>query len=422
MHIKSSGVHFDARTTKVWTDRVAMFEFDKGNGASTGASYDPQIHELTMNADVILNWWGAGPVERQMTIESGHLLYRELASEILLTPNARMTRGSFSLDTADAVVKLKKGALDQVEAAKASGTDKAPKRTIDYRAARLFIFFGEGGEVEKIEGHDGARVESASPAGSTVVTANRVDMEFISKDGGSQLTRSLGTGQARVESTPAKRPNGILPPVRVLSSEVIEVKMRPGGEEISEVATHSAAEVEFLPRRAGDKKRKLNGNRLTIYYAAGNMVEKVRAVDVVTRTENPKKDGKISVATTRSKDLQAEFDPATGQTTKIEQWPDFEYEEATLRARASKATLDAAKETITLDGSGRLWDETGSTSADLDRAATGHRRHVGHRTRGLDQDAGWEGEVVRRDVGCAATDSGPRSKDGDDEQESDDSL
>lgn len=380
MHIKSSGAHFDARSTRVWTDHPATFEFEKGNGSATGATYDPQNHELTMNADVVLHWLGNGPAERQMTIEAGHLLYRELASEIFLTPNAKLTRGTFTLEAADSVVILKDGALDRVEAQKARGTDRAPKRSLSYDAGRLFIFFAGGGEIRKIEGHDGARIVSESPSGATVVTSNRVDMDFVARDGESQLTRALGTGRARVESTPAKRPNGISPPLRTLASEVIEVQMRPGGEEIAQVSTHSAAEVEFIPRRAGDKKRKLNGDRLTIQYAAGNMVESVRAVDVTTRTENPKKDGKISVATTRSKDLLATFDPATGQTTKIEQWPDFEYEEGTLRARATKATLDSVTETITLNGSGRMWDETGSTSADLivlqqatgDMAATGH--------------------------------------------------
>ncbi len=380
MHIKSAGVHFDARSTRVWTERPATFEFEKGNGSATGASYDPQNHELTMNADVVLHWLGGGPVERQMTIESGHLLYRELASEIFLTPNAKLTRGTFTLEAADTVVMLKDGALDRVEAQKASGTDRAPKRSLAYNAGRLFIFFAEGGEIRRIEGHDGARIVSESRAGSTVVTSNRVDMDFVSKDGSSELARSLGTGRARVESTPAKRPNGVLPPVRVMTSEVIEVLMRPGGEEISQVSTHSAAEVEFIPRRAGDKKRRLNGERLTIQYAAGNMVESVRAVDVTTRTENPKKDGKISVATTRSKDLLAGFDPVTGQTTKIEQWPDFEYEEGTLRARAAMATLDSVTETITLNGAGRLWDETGSTSADLIvlQQATGDMSASGH--------------------------------------------
>lgn len=380
MHIRSSGAHFDARSTKVWTDRPATFEFEMGDGASVGASYDPQLHELTMSSEVVLRWHGGGPAERQMVIETGHLVYRELTSEIFLTPQAKLTRGTFTLEAGDSVVILNQGALDRVEAVKATGADRTPKRTLTYAAQRLNIFFGPDAEINRIEGLEGTRLVSESPAGATVVTATRVDMEFVSTMDGSQLSRSVGTGKARLESTPAKRTNGVLPPVRTLASEVVEVKMRPGGEEISEVATHAATEAEFIPRRPEDRRRKLNGERLTVKYGAGNMAESLVAVDVTTRTENPKKGGKVSVATTKSKMLQAQFDPVTGQTTRIEQWPDFEYEEGTLRARGAKAILDSEKEEITLDGAGRLWDETGSTTADLivldqetgDLTATGH--------------------------------------------------
>ncbi|MBE0657109.1 MAG: LPS export ABC transporter periplasmic protein LptC [Bryobacteraceae bacterium] len=380
MHIRSSGAHFDARSTKVWTERPATFEFEKGDGASVGASYDPQLHQLTMKSEVVLRWRGGGPVERQMVIEAGHLVYHELTSEIFLTPHAKLTRGTFTLTAGDSVVILNGGALDRVEAVKASGEDRTPKRTLTYAAQRLNIYFGADAAIRRIEGLEGTRLISQSPAGSTVVTAERVDMDFVSTKDGSELSKSVGTGKARLESTPAKRPNGVLPPVRTLASEVIEVRMRPGGEEISEVATHSATEAEFIPRRPEDRRRKLNGERLTVKYGPGNMAESLVAVDVTTRTENPKKGGKPSVAVTRSKMLQAQFDTATGQTTRIEQWPDFEYEEGTLKARAAKAVLDSPKEEITLDGSARLWDETGSTTADVivldqntgDLTATGH--------------------------------------------------
>ncbi|HNY41826.1 MAG TPA: hypothetical protein PKJ41_15605, partial [Bryobacteraceae bacterium] len=379
MHIHSSGVHFDARSTRVWTERTASFDFGKGDGSATGASYDPTSQELKMDSNVVLHWRGAGPVERQMVIETGHLVYHELTSDIFLTPTARMTRGAFTLDAGPSVVVLKDGELDRLDALQAQGSDRAPKRTLAYNAAHLYVYFA-GSEINKIEGVDGARLVTDTPSGSTVVTSNRVDLDFVTKDHESQLTRALGTGKARVESTPVKRPNGLLPPIRILSSETIELLMREGGEQIRQVSTHSPAEVEFVPRRVGDKRRKLNGERLTIRYAGDNMVDSIDAVNVTTRTESPKKDGKVSVATTRSKSFQSSFDPVTGQMTRIDQWPDFEYEEGATRARSTKATLDSAKETITLDGAARMWDPTGSTSADLivlqqstgDVLATGH--------------------------------------------------
>lgn len=379
MHIRSSGVHFDARSTRVWTERAATFEFEKGDGEAIGAAYDPQSRDLTMNSQVVLRWRGSGPVERQMVIETGHLVYHELSSDIFLTPTAKLTRGAFTLESGPAVAVLKDGELERLDAQQARGSDRDPKRSLSFGASQMLVFF-TGGEIRKIEGLEGAKLVSETAAGSTVVTSKRVDLELVSKNGESQLTRAVGTGTARVESTPSRRPNGILPPVRTLASEVIELVMKEGGEQISHVSTHSPAEVEFIPRREGEKRRKLNGERLTIHYAGDNMVDRIDAADVVTRTESPKKGGKTSIATTRSKAFQAAFDTTTGQMIMIEQWPDFEYREGDMQARASKATLDSAKEIITLDGAARMWDLTGSTSADLivllqssgDLSATGH--------------------------------------------------
>jgi len=144
--------------------------------------------------------------------------------------------------------------------------------------------------------------------------------------------------------------------------------MRPGGKELDKVVTHAPGQVEFLPSKKGDKRRQLNGGRINIDYAAGNAIEKFRAVDVTTRTESDpkdaKKDPKPVITVTKSKDLEAFFDPQTGQMTRMEQWNDFEYEEGTRRAKADRAILDSTRELITLENKARMWDETGSTSAD----------------------------------------------------------
>ena len=66
--------------------------------------------------------------------------------------------------------------------------------------------------------------------------------------------------------------------------------------------------------------------------------------------------------------------------TRMEQWDDFQYEEADRRARGVKAMLEQAQNVLLLEGAARVWDATGSTSADRirldqrtgDFTATGH--------------------------------------------------
>src|SRR2546423_2175992 len=50
--IKTSGVSFDSTTGRADSDKPSTFVFDKGDGKSTGASYDPAAHELQMKHDV----------------------------------------------------------------------------------------------------------------------------------------------------------------------------------------------------------------------------------------------------------------------------------------------------------------------------------------------------------------------------------
>ena len=63
--IKTSGVHFESNTGKAFTDRAASFQFDRGEGASSGAQYDPESRELQMFKDVKLTWRGSDPRRSQ---------------------------------------------------------------------------------------------------------------------------------------------------------------------------------------------------------------------------------------------------------------------------------------------------------------------------------------------------------------------
>ncbi|MBI5281477.1 MAG: LPS export ABC transporter periplasmic protein LptC [Candidatus Solibacter usitatus] len=368
MQIRTSGVTLDVRSSRATTERKAHFEFDQGSGECVGAMYDPSTRELMMKSEVSLDWRGKDPKKPPMHLESGMLIYKEAAAEIDLSPSARLSRGGFRLEAGPSVVKLSKGAIDRVEAVKAIGSDHTPIRQVDYSANYLNLFFTEKSEIRRIEASENARLVSSSASGKTTVTANRLDLEFDTGGEDSVLKRALATSKARVESEAAQRPGAQRPGARVLTSENIELIMRAGGKEIEQVATHSPGQVEFLPARKGDKHRWMTGDRLYIYYAAGNAVEKFRSVDVTTRTESeprdPKKDPKPTIAVTRSKDMQADFDPRTGQMTRLEQWNDFRYEEGARRATAGHAVLDAMRELITLRTGARMWDESGATAGD----------------------------------------------------------
>ncbi len=166
-------------------------------------------------------------------------------------------------------------------------------------------------------------------------------------------------------SKPLPAPGRQLGETHTLRSENIEMKMRPGGREIETVVTHAPGVLEFLPNQPADHHRTLNGNDLYIAYGPQNRIEQFRARDVTTRTEPTAEERKRNrtLSVTTSRELLAHFDPRTSRLASMEQTGDFTYDEGGRHARAAKATLDSGQNVIVLETSARVWDETGSTSA-----------------------------------------------------------
>lgn len=363
--INASGVSFESTTGRARTDRLATFRFDTAEGQAVGAVYDPTTRELELASQVRLDWRGRGPNSAPMKIESGSLLYKEAESKVFLLSGARLSRAALTLDADTAVVTLENGAIRLVEAAQARGSDEVPGRRLHYQAAQLTMRFSENGEVEHLTGEGNARLTAVSGAGRTDVTSDRVDLSFDVSTRESVLTKADAMGNAVVESAPAARPGAPQPAARLLRSEFVSLHMRPGGREVERLETHAQGRIEFLPNRPGERRRRLDAFRMAIRYGANNEIESFQAVEAVTRTEREGARKTTVAAITRSKVLTAEFDPKTGQLARMEQWPDFRYEEGDRRAQAERASMDAAGEIITLKGRARVWDPAGSTEGDV---------------------------------------------------------
>ncbi len=368
MKIRSSGVRFDAKSGLATTDEAASFKFDRGEGRAVGATYDPQARYLRLHRQVELNWTGQGPQAKVMRIETEELTYREEHSSVHLGPSARLTRGSLTLEAGPSVVTLEEGYIRKVEAQKARGSDSYPGRKIEYAARHLTMNFTPKGLVESMVGDGDARLEAHSATARTLLLTDRVDLEFDASGTDSTLKKAWANGRGLLESSPIPREGVALPETRVLKSETIELAMRAGGEEIDSVSTHSPGEVEFLPNRAEQRRRRMEGDRMWIHYGERNRIRSFRAVGVRTYTENRSRQGQAQPpALTRSQDLQADFDPGTSQLTKLEQWGGFRYSEGKSHAVADRAVRIEPDGLMRLEGSARVWDEQGSTAADCIR-------------------------------------------------------
>jgi len=370
--IKSSGVTYDT-DGRAQTDRASSFVFEHGDGTATGASYDPTTHQLFMKNDVKVDWKPIGPHAKLMKIEGGSLEYREGESEILLQPWGRLTRENTVVEGENVLIHLQDDGeghkeIRKIEAVKAHGTDTYPNRKLVYSADQLTVDFDDDGKASKITGQTNAHLVSTSATTETDVTANHVELNFDQQGNESVLTDVTSSGNSVVTSKPVPAPGRQPGETHVLRSDTLEMKMREGGHEISSMVTHAPGTLEFLPNLPSQHHRILDGKDMVIAYGPQNRIESFRATNVKTMTDPSadelKRDKNRKQSVTTSRDMLAHFDPKTSQMSSMEQWGDFGYEQGDRHARAAKASLDSDKNLILLETSARMWDSTGSTSAD----------------------------------------------------------
>ncbi|MDX1980084.1 MAG: LPS export ABC transporter periplasmic protein LptC [Bryobacteraceae bacterium] len=365
IQIKASGVRFDMSATKAATEREVQFGFERGEGRATGATYDPNTRELHLKSNAQLTWHDKSATPRPMRVEAGEVVYRESDSKVLLSPWSKFSRGTMTLEGASATVTLDTNGIRLVETTNARGADNDPQRKLDYSADKLVMFLSERSEIERIRAESNARLVATSSTAVTETRSDAVDLDFDVTGGDSILTRALATGKSLVESKPVAQTGRRMPETRVLRSEVIELKMREGGKEIAALETQTPGVLEFFPNSAGQRKRRVEGDRFFVTYGDNNRLESFKAVQVTTRTENEERKGKPSPpALTWSKELEARFSPSTGDMTRLEQWGDFRYEEGDRKAQGDRGILESATSLITLIDHARVSDTTGSTAAD----------------------------------------------------------
>ena len=366
LRIHGSGMRFASDTGKATTDRAVTFGFDRGNGSAVGAEYDPALRELRLHNKVVLDWRGKTPDAKPMHVESEQAIYTERDSKVVLFPSSKLTRDTLRMEAGRSDVQLDKGAIRSAKALMAHGVHDDPGRKVEYAADELDLNFDDGMVIRTVEGHEHAQLISTSDSAKTTVNSDRLDLDFETSGKESTLKTAVATGKSVVEATPAPRPGTQPGDSRILRSEVIRLAMRPGGREIERVETDGPGKLDFLPNGPDRPKRSMQGDRIWVAYGQENRIQSVRSVNATTLTERAPKAPKTTPTLTRtqSKDILATFDPNTSELTRLEQTTSFQYEEGDRRARGDKATLDQTKDLMTLDGSARTWDSTGSVNAD----------------------------------------------------------
>jgi lipopolysaccharide export system protein LptA len=379
--IKAAGINFDSQSGKAVTDKHVAFTFENGYGTCDGASYDPETHEIHLMHGVMVHLKNKDPKGRPMIVETGDLVYSEVASTVKLSPWAKLTRDQTTMQAGPTTVNMTKTAdghrkLDNIEAPNAKGSDLQKGRNLNYSADLVKAFYNEHGEVEKLEANGNAHLVSQSKAGETAMSGNRLNLFFTATTDDSVLSSAQARGNAFLESKPLPDPAGLTVDTKNIRSDSVDVFMRPDGKELDRIATLAPGTMEFVPNQAARSRRLVRSDRMLVHYGVDNKIQSFHADTAFTET-HPSKDEiakkkktVTDIAVTSSKVMDTSFDEK-GEVKQILQTGNFHYAEGVRKAQADNAVMDNAKNLMDLDAHARIADDTGSTSANhiqLDQA------------------------------------------------------
>lgn len=362
VRIESSHVKFDTKTGRVTTGEPARFRFPRGEGRSTGATYDPRWKDLRMHHDVELRWYGNDP-EHEILVEAGSLVYKEDQDKVYLSPWSRFRKGALELDAANSVVALKDGSLDRIDAWRASGRHGTAGRKTEFGAAHLVMIWGPDMAIQKIVGEGSARLISRTGGSGLTASGERLFLDFRTGKADSVLEHALLMGSGRLRMLPAGKSSQPGSSERVLTSEVIHAYLRADGSGFEKIETGAPGTVEFIPIGAEGVRRKVEGDRIWMLFAPGNRLELFRAQPAATWTAPPP-GSERPARRTWSDDFIARFDTDSGELIRIDQTGNFRLEQGDQHARADKGVFEPTRDIFLLLGTARIADARGSTSAD----------------------------------------------------------
>ncbi len=291
VQVYTSGVTYNTKTLKAYTDQPATFVFPNGSGKSTGLEYDPTTKLLHLKSQVILDRNG-------MHIEAGDLIYNEAEQKIYLSPWSKLQRQTLNIEAKNSVVtmfddKEYRGKVQQIDSEFPKGTDNRKGRQVEYSADHMTAHFDSEGNMTEVVGSHNARVVSTQERAKTVITGDKADLHFAmeTKPGkdkpDSFLQNVVAEGNAVAESSPVEQPGVVPTETRVLRSDTINLEMKPGGQEVQEINTPSKAQLEFKPNRPDQVHRVLDSSKLRIIYGDHSYVDTFIGSNVATRTDKP---------------------------------------------------------------------------------------------------------------------------------------
>jgi lipopolysaccharide export system protein LptA len=366
--IRSTGVTFQSKTGVASTDRYTEYEFEGGVGHSVGSFYDSINRYFRMNSDAYVERQAATPGAPPLKIRAGELTYHEVGQRVDLKNGAALERGGQTLEAAEAYVQLEAGVIRRIMANDARGEERQSARVVHFETPRLTAWYSPQQVLEHIVGEGASVMTSESAASAIRAEGNRIDLHYQAVAGSAEsvLRETFVRQSATLEAKPGPRSTAKNGQIRQISSESLHLKMDAAGENMEFVETLARGRLEVSPVEADGSRDVLDADRITMFYAEGNRMQKLQATGNVELNRQPRPaDSKAPAKEplrTYSGGLIGEFDPVSGDLLALRQWAKFRFEQGDRSGRAEEARFDLAANRIELKNRAEVWNPDSRTS------------------------------------------------------------
>jgi lipopolysaccharide export system protein LptA len=371
--IRSTGVTFQSKTGVASTDRYTEYEFEGGVGHSVGSFYDSVHRYFRMNSEAYVERRASTPGQPPLQIRAGELTYYEVDQRVDLKKGAALDRGGQKLDAAEAFVHLDEGVIRLITATDARGEQRQASRIVRFETPRLDARYSPQQVLEHINGRGPSVMTSASETSVIRAQGDQIDLNYQTPEGTleSVLRETYVSESAFLEAKPGPDSTTKNGQIRRISSEILHLKMDDAGEDMEFVETLKRGRLDLMPVEPDGSRDVLEADRIKMFYAAGNRMEKLQAAGSVSLERQPQvqvagsKAGRKAAPPlhTFSGGLLGEFDPDSGDLRVLRQWGDFRFEQGDRHGRAQEAQFDLAANQIELRNQAEVWDPNSRTSA-----------------------------------------------------------
>ncbi len=367
VNVATSNVSYQQKTQIADSDAPATFRMGAITGTAVGMTYDVSNGGLELKHQVSadLAQGTKNSSEARIHLNASRLQYDKEKGSIALDGPVEVVQGGERGVAEHAVVQLGADAKLSVVVLQGNvkGFETAPVKTLEVDADRVEgRFDGASGELRHISAKGNVRGNSKSSGGSDRFSAETADLDLAGKQAKPIQGVAHGNVQIEEESVPSSRPNAAngsnSQEKRALDASELHLSFRPDIHTLKTADTAGPGTLTIHPNSPQAGMKVIRAGHFVMNFDPHSRIETLDGTQSSKVFLFPASSSKAPPAPAQSlaDQLNATFDPKTGNLNQMRQSGSFQYIDGNRKATADEAQYDPIQQTLVLVGHPAVFD------------------------------------------------------------------